>query len=114
MHLIGLGTDSGNGFGTLQCNASFIHMIICRVHAPCSVRPPKYSPSSTNATFQYFPYNYTFDKAAELECNKADGHLASYSMLLEQRRGRWRSGTQAMATCCLSTRPFNGLASKPM
>ncbi len=35
------------------------YTFICRVHAPCSVRPPKYSPSNTNVTFQYFPCNYT-------------------------------------------------------
>jgi hypothetical protein len=88
--------SASGAWGWMDVRCADPYTFICRVHAPCTVNPPKYMVSSTNATFQYFPCNYTFDKA-EVECNKAGGHLASYSMLPEQREAeKWYTGNGYM------------------
>ena len=79
-------------WGWLDVRCADPYTFICRVHAPCSVVPPAYMAATTNATFQYFPCNLTYDKA-ELQCNRVGGHLASYSAMYEQKEvEKWYSG----------------------
>jgi hypothetical protein len=65
----------GWGWNDTRCADPYVFM--CRVRAPCTVRPPAYT-AATGATFMYFPCNLTFSKA-QVECNKVGGHLAGYT-----------------------------------
>jgi hypothetical protein len=74
---------AGGAWGWNDTRCADPYIFVCRVRYPCSVTPPPYT-ASTQATFQYFPCNLTFDKA-ELQCNTVGGHLAGYVAEAEQR-----------------------------